>query len=299
MDEKIRKSKGVPNSVKLGEIFPFLVGLGFTVKETVKFIGGDLQRSTGNPTEMDSLYSNLQTMFVASLPQNPTSGSRYVTDLKRSSPTEVQYRIHDAVPGYEILSPHGKDFHLLPEYPGGPVRVNPALNKWLKADPTFQQFLSGAAVTQNNPQQTLPKKQPAGDRPSQNNGTCPVCFESVAVRSGDMVLHGYRRPGSGSVSGRCFGLGYPPFEVSPEGTIAYLKEIEREKKAVAEKIRSIPQATSLPHPTFHGKIVTVDAVSPLVWAAAVEKAEHAARFEMKSWDTLEGILKERLNRRSV
>jgi hypothetical protein len=130
LDEKIRKSKGVPNSVKLGEIFPFLVGLGFTVKDTVKFIGGDLQRSTGNPAEMDSLYSNLQTMSVASLPHNPTSGTRCVTDLRRSSPTEVQYRIHDAVPGYEILSPHGKEFHLLSEYPGGPVRVNPALNNY-------------------------------------------------------------------------------------------------------------------------------------------------------------------------
>jgi hypothetical protein len=33
-----------------------------------------------------------------------------------------------------------------------------------------------------------------------------------------MVMHGYQRPGWGELQGKCYGVGYPPFELSSEGT---------------------------------------------------------------------------------
>lgn len=48
-----------------------------------------------------------------------------------------------------------------------------------------------------------------------------------------IVLHGYKRPGLGYLQGECFGNGWPPFELSAEGTKAYegylevlMKELE-------------------------------------------------------------------------
>ena len=36
-----------------------------------------------------------------------------------------------------------------------------------------------------------------------------------------MVHHGYKRPGHGYIFGDCYGVGYPPYEASPEGCEAY------------------------------------------------------------------------------
>jgi hypothetical protein len=56
-------------------------------------------------------------------------------------------------------------------------------------------------------------------------GHCPVCDSLQRLRNGDMVLHGYERPGWGEVVGRCSGVGYPAYELSPAGCIAYKAEV--------------------------------------------------------------------------
>lgn len=40
-----------------------------------------------------------------------------------------------------------------------------------------------------------------------------------------MVLHGYERPGHGYVNGKCWGVGWQPWETSPDGTIAYVERM--------------------------------------------------------------------------
>lgn len=57
-------------------------------------------------------------------------------------------------------------------------------------------------------------------------GCCPVCFGDFVVRQPKkgrpkVVLHGYRRPGWGHTVGSCFGVDYPPLEVSLEGLTAH------------------------------------------------------------------------------
>jgi hypothetical protein len=54
-----------------------------------------------------------------------------------------------------------------------------------------------------------------------------------------MVLHGYKRPGTGTIHGNCFGMGYPAFEMKVTGTKDYLDKrvkpsYELAKKALAD-----------------------------------------------------------------
>ena len=69
---------------------------------------------------------------------------------------------------------------------------------------------------------------PGAKRVLDNTGTCGCCFENMK-REGNgraaLVLHGYRRPGDGAVHGRCYGVGYQPFEVSVEATQDYLTDV--------------------------------------------------------------------------
>lgn len=69
--------------------------------------------------------------------------------------------------------------------------------------------------------------------------TCSVCGDPHKLsRAKKLVLHGYRRPGYGFIVGNCFGVGYPPWESSPEGAEAWLKYLlgsrEGAKKALTE-----------------------------------------------------------------
>lgn len=67
-----------------------------------------------------------------------------------------------------------------------------------------------------------------------NTGSCPCCFGLHKLLSnGTMVHHGFERPGDGNIYGDCFGVSYKPFEVSPEGTIAYAKDL-RQTQAYTE-----------------------------------------------------------------
>jgi hypothetical protein len=63
---------------------------------------------------------------------------------------------------------------------------------------------------------------PAAKVKAANLGTCPCCFNEQKTLKGErMVHHGYQRPGYGYIVGDCFGVKYPRFEISCEGTIAY------------------------------------------------------------------------------
>ena len=54
-------------------------------------------------------------------------------------------------------------------------------------------------------------------------GTCGACLNRQKLDPrGRMVLHGYQRPGQGWIIGRCPGVARQPWEISPEGGVAYL-----------------------------------------------------------------------------
>jgi hypothetical protein len=68
---------------------------------------------------------------------------------------------------------------------------------------------------------------PGASRTRENTGHCPVCLQNIKLSpQGRMVLHGYKRPGEGAGAvGKCFGVGYLPYELSDEGSKAYLDQV--------------------------------------------------------------------------
>ncbi len=99
-----------------------------------------------------------------------------------------------------------------------------ALLDWLKEQ---ENFLPAISAHLRLPTLEAERAYTPLQRFSQDEATCPCCFGPFKVRlpagKADlvMVLHGYRRPGHGSTEGQCFGVHYPPFEHSAEGTRAY------------------------------------------------------------------------------
>lgn len=71
-------------------------------------------------------------------------------------------------------------------------------------------------------------------------GTCPVCTaEQKLTTDMRMVHHGFKRPGDGSIHGDCFGVHYPAYELSCEGTKAYLVLVKAEQESVQARLDSL------------------------------------------------------------
>lgn len=69
-----------------------------------------------------------------------------------------------------------------------------------------------------------PVKRGPGTTRNDNVGTCAVCSRVQVMKPKShvnglpgMVLHGYARPGIGFIMGRCSGIDWPPWELSPAG----------------------------------------------------------------------------------
>jgi hypothetical protein len=71
----------------------------------------------------------------------------------------------------------------------------------------------------------IPVHVPASERTRENTGTCPACWGNYKLDGAVLVMHGYRRPGFGYITGKCFGVGYEPAEVSSRGISAVRDEL--------------------------------------------------------------------------
>jgi hypothetical protein len=116
-----------------------------------------------------------------------------------------------------------------------------SLDKWLTKN-HFQDQVLEALQMESYEAETEKKRQDRDERARVGKATCSCCFGPFMLlpraKKGDrsmpgIVLHGYKRPGVGYLQGECFGNGWPPFELSSEGTKAYegyleviLKELE-------------------------------------------------------------------------
>jgi len=71
-------------------------------------------------------------------------------------------------------------------------------------------------------------------------GTCPCCLRAMSLKDRKVVRHGWKEVGGGYGrgrgwhAGRCFGVAYPPLEVSSAGTTDLLAVIEAELLPEAE-----------------------------------------------------------------
>lgn len=67
--------------------------------------------------------------------------------------------------------------------------------------------------------------------PNKDVKTCPCCFRAIAVVSGTMAHHGFKRPGHGQQTRSCAGIQFKPLELSPDGLHYMLKAHQNGKEA--------------------------------------------------------------------
>lgn len=77
-------------------------------------------------------------------------------------------------------------------------------------------------------------------------GWCPVCERDVKVRDDRLVHHGYQRPGFGYIVGDCFGVGFRPYELSPEAAEQFLyRVVIPQIQRLEQQLELLPEATVL------------------------------------------------------
>ena len=183
--------------------------------------------------------------------------------------------------GKKITAPDGKSQDLLPTKhnisKGSPAR--PEYTAYTKM-PTWNavRWLNEKTdwVDQINRRLSMEAFEPSVTRTRDDTGSCPVCFQNVKAKP-HIALHGYLRPGRGSIHGRCDGSGWLPFEVSVDGTKNYLTELEKGLAQTLERIMQLKAGEVKLIRNRFNKII--EPTSPH-WAATVEgeikDSEHKA-----------------------
>jgi hypothetical protein len=148
--------------------------------------------------------------------------------------------------GFLVTAPNGKTFR------AGITGEDLPLADWLRDETNYLEKLSDKAAEINRGMKKEKLLKNEGKAPVAGAGTCPACFGSYKLRTRRgaehprVVLHGYQRPGYGIVEGRCFGVAYPPFELSPEGSKAWLEQLVIELKGLGEKQTSLKKTLREP-----------------------------------------------------
>lgn len=150
------------------------------------------------------------------------------------------YREGVGATGVEVATEAGPSASFFPSWYGSKPRVYPSdILGWLKAETDYLDRVSAALGMELHV--------PAAERTLENTGSCPCCFRNIKLDHHDeggvdvptMVLHGYQRPGNGSVEGECLGRRRKPFEVSAEGTILLLGITESQRARAAAYLASL------------------------------------------------------------
>lgn len=235
--DSVNRLKEVLDALGGWSVEPFVGLVDLNGKSSVAFMGSQ--------ADVEAVHAVALKAEVGSLPSNPVADAIYtmsigVPKVAWDDEYEVFFKVWYGSWGFKVTSPEGATFELLPDahrveslfgYNGAHVDLrnykklgkNVAkflhlydLPKWLTQHTKF--------LDQVNQRLGLDAHVPADKRTKENTGSCPCCFRNVklAVKSGKdlpvMVNHGFKRPGWGYILGNCIGVGFPPFELSPEGT---------------------------------------------------------------------------------
>lgn len=234
------------------------------VADVVTHLGGKVEKVVGlvpiekeyfvGKTEEEAIakHSEMEKFVVNSLPSNPKQGQLYLTKLtpvalSRHKDWEFDYEGAAGNEGWQITMPNGKTFSALPSkydignahhgwkvIPATKVSIYDAIS-WLTKEGDWVD-LANKALSMEAIEPTIP-------RTREKTGSCGVCFQNVKIKLGDpprIVLHGYKRPGTGQVHGNCFGMGYPPFELSAEATQAFnLQVLIPLRDRTADRLRAL------------------------------------------------------------
>lgn len=262
----LKLRKGVTTPIEsIGKLKKILDHLGgwnvepFVGAVHVLYVG----RGSGPPEEMAELYAIQKKHEVKSLPVSPRVDEVYVMAVAEPAPLHTgspQYGVHCEVwvgaAGFKITSPEGKTFEALPSKGAWDKgNLNGDLRKLPKIGPKplakyigFHRYESWIMHETNFKQQVLEalgmdEHKKAAPRTQENTGSCPCCFRNIKLKwsgpSPTMVNHGFKRPGWGRQEGNCMGVGFPPFEVSPNGTQHLVDRLVEQRDQIQDKLDSI------------------------------------------------------------
>lgn len=229
---KVRKK--ATSTFNWKNIADVLTALGGKITKTVGLVPVDDWMFANSEAEIAAKHAALEKLRVPSLPSSPKHGQLYVTRLDPVGEEHGHwtFKVAGALgnDGWLIEMPNGKTWTALPsQYDVGELRhgkqqARPAAKisvydtlAWLNKE--------GGWVELANEKLAMPAMEPTVPRTRENTGSCGVCFQNIKVKPGNppiLVLHGYKRPGTGNVHGNCFGMGYPPFELSVNATKEWL-----------------------------------------------------------------------------
>jgi len=203
-----------------------LLNMSYTSDKRVDFYA----RGEEPLAKIEAKHAEVKAHEVSAWPTSPRAGADYYLNVSpvASHPSGGgHYFTCTHLKGIEVLEfvdPAGHAFDLAPEKSDAKrdnvsYKKVPAYLFWAWA------LKESTIVAQANDLLGLGEHVPSAQRTRENTGSCPACFRNVKLASGRIVLHGYTRPGWGSIQGSCFGVGFPPYELSPEGTKALVKHL--------------------------------------------------------------------------
>lgn len=131
--------------------------------------------------------------------------------------------------------------------------------------------------------------------PNQIRRTCPCCFREVAVVSGLMAHHGYKRPGYGYQTQSCMGVHYAPLERSDEGLRAVIAMCQRTVAKLGDDLAGLNAATSLTIPGRNGRSEqTVERGTP-AFSRENERRAHAINLDLRYYTEALAYMEQRLS----
>ncbi len=204
----------------------------------------------------------------------------------------VSFRVLVNVPVTDITSPDGWTFRLITAYSVVRSESYRTLTQWIEEASVCSDLMQRVNEMLGT-EPYVPTDQRVRD--DFNVGTCPACFGRFKIRAhGDsehMVLHGYLRPGYGSINGRCFGVDYEPYELSPDGTVAFREVIATMVANAAQRVANWQDGTIVSFLDLRGHFgpqkVTHTPESPrwkriVEWALGYATRDHASLVDTHS-----------------
>lgn len=295
----LKLRKGADGAIRMPELLQVLDNLGgFQVNEVLVL---QSENTYGNPNEPQRFFDThpgaAKTVWerakageVRTLP-GPGQLKEYETYYLNVSElvphnngwlfTAIAWR---AVPGTKVTAPNHAVFEIakagesfLRDYP-----QNNKFLKWLKGDAKYLDIINDRLGLESFEVEREKARTPPRTRG--NTGTCPACSGNFKLtprtKHGKdktmpgMILHGYKRPGTGYVHGNCFGQDWPPFELSKEGTVAFIDELEEMRITIVAKVDRLERGDVdfLEDPYQQNRLLKKNEADPRAWERALKSA---------------------------
>jgi len=284
----VKLRKGADSSITMKQLLEVLQYLGgWTVEPFVGLVqlhgypqdpNAPNLETDSNPLTVQARWELTKDLEVRSLPSSPQAMKHYTMDV--TAPTSEGFNFD--LTGYSFLewvganglrftSPEGAVFELLPsrsyyvQYSDPKKIPYYEIRKWLRESTSFLTQVSNALGVSTYEREREESK----PRTRENTGTCPCCFRNIKLkRQGEdyiVVLHGYERPGWGQVQGRCLGVGYQPFELSPKGTQHLVKVLHDSVRDSESSLRDLQAGRVLVLYTTQGRKLTLEDLGQREW----------------------------------